>query len=323
MRLALFDEGVPGVVVGDSVHDVAEVVGPSVMELPPRDRMAAVATAFPALAADLAAASRRGQGRPLSEVRLLAPIPRPGKLLCAQGNYAEGVDGPVRPPAMFLKAATTVIGPGDTVELPPTPASVFHHEAELAIVIGRKATRVSAEDALAHVFGYCCFVDVSARGLRQGAGFADKSIDTFGPLGPWIVTADEFGDPDDVGVRLHVNGQLRQDYRTSDMERPAAELIAWASSIATLEPGDVISCGTNHQGLGPVQDGDEVEIAIEGIGEMTVTVSDELKRSWPDRVDEELAAHMRRQRLDPSAKPPQRFRLGAADGKDPLDAVAS
>jgi len=323
MKLALFDGGVPGVVVGDAIIDISDIVGDRVTGVPGRDRMAALATAYPGISAELAAAaSQAGRGRPLSEVRLLAPVPRPGKLLCAQGNYAEGVDGPVRPPAMFLKAPTSVIGPGDTVELPPTPASVFHHEAELAIVMGRRASRVTAEEALSYVFGYCCFVDISARGVRQAAGFADKSIDTFGPLGPWIVTSDEFGDPDDVRVRLSVNGRPRQDYWTSDMERPAAELIAWASSIATLEPGDVISCGTNHQGLGPVQDRDVIEISIDGIGEMTVKVADPLGRSWPDGVDEELAAYMRRQRLDPGATPPDRFLIGAADGKDPLEAVA-
>jgi 2-keto-4-pentenoate hydratase/2-oxohepta-3-ene-1,7-dioic acid hydratase in catechol pathway len=322
MKLVLFGEGVPGVVVEETVVDLSEVVGPEIMGLPVRDRMAALIVAYPEIAAELEAAAAAGTGTPLSEVELLAPLPRPGKILCAAGNYAEEVDGPVRPPFMFLKAATTVIGPGGTVNLPPTPASVFQHEAELAVVIGRPASRVDAADALAHVFGYCCFIDVSARGVSQAAAFADKSIDTFGPLGPWIVTADEFGDPGDVAVRLSVNGKPRQDYRTSDMERPVAELIAWASSIATLEPGDLISCGTNHQGLGPVQDGDKVEITIEGIGAMSVGVADGLGRRWTDRVDSEQAAYMRRARTEPGELPPARFRVGAAVGKDPLEAVA-
>jgi 2-keto-4-pentenoate hydratase/2-oxohepta-3-ene-1,7-dioic acid hydratase in catechol pathway len=322
MKLALFGDGLPGVVVDEAIVDVSAVAGPEIMGLPARDRMAALIVAYPEVSADLAAAAEAGPGIPLADVQLLPPLPRPGKILCAAGNYAEGVDGPVRPPAMFLKAATTVIGPGGTVSLPPTAASVFQHEAELAVVIGRAASRVDADEALSYVFGYTSFIDVSARGVRQGAGFADKSIDTFGPLGPWIVTADEFGDPGDVEVRLSVNGKPRQDYRTSDMERPVAELIAWASTISTLEPGDVISCGTNHQGLGPVQDGDTVEISVAGIGPMSVRVVDGLGRRWADRVDSEQAEYMRRQRLEPGAPPPARFMLGAADGKDPLEAVA-
>ena len=136
-----------------------------------------------------------------------------------------------------------------------------------------------------------------------------------------MVTADEFGSMEDVGIRLTVNGSPRQDYRTSDMEHPPENLISWGSSIAALEPGDVISCGTNHQGLGPVQDGDEIEIEIEGIGSMAVQVKDPLGRKWSDGIDEDLADFMRRQRHDPSLTPPDRFKLGAAEGRDPFEAV--
>lgn len=177
---------------------------------------------------------------------------------------------------------------------------MFHHDAELAIVIGRRAKDVLPSDAHEYIFGYACFIDVSARGALQRVGFADKSPDTFGPMGPWIATADEVSDPQDLRVRLWVDGQLRHDYRTDDMEHPVGDLVAWASRIATLEPGDVIACGVNHQGVGAVQDRETVVVDIECIGSMALTVADPLKRSWPKGVDRELADFTRGHRLDPS-----------------------
>ena len=303
MKLALFNDSVPGVVNGDRIVDVSAAVG-EIMALPPHDRMPSLIAGFDRLRPSLAEAAR-AEGVPLSSVRLRAPIPRPSKILCGIGNFMEGTDTPKRPIGLFLKAPSAVIGPDETVELPPLQATIFHHEAELAVVIGTRAKRVSAADAPAFIFGYTCFIDVSARGLGQGVGFIDKSADTFAPLGPWIVTKDEMDNPQKLQVRLWVDGQPRHNYNTDDMEHPVMDLVSWASNVATLEPGDILSCGTNHQGIGPVQDGETMEIEIEKIGRMAVKVRDPLKRSWPKGIDEEMARFVRERRRDPSIPLPR------------------
>lgn len=304
MKLALFNDFIPGVVNGDRIVDVSAVVG-EIMALPLHDRMPSIIAEFEQLQPALAKAAR-AEGVPLSSVRLRAPLPRPSKILCGIGNFMEGTDTPKRPIGLFLKSPAAVIGPGDTVELPPTQATVFHHEAELAVVIGpRRAKGVSPEEAMNFIFGYTCFIDVSARGLGMGVGFIDKSFDTFAPMGPWIVTRDEIEDPQKLQVRLWVDGQPRHDYNTDDMEHQVVELISWASNIATLEPGDVISCGTNHQGIGPVQDGETMEIEVEKVGRIAVKVRDPQKRSWPKKIDEETARFVREWRRDPTLQPPK------------------
>jgi 2-keto-4-pentenoate hydratase/2-oxohepta-3-ene-1,7-dioic acid hydratase in catechol pathway len=219
----------------------------------------------------------------------------------------EEVDSDRKPIQLFLKASSSVVGPGDTIDLPRWEASVFHHEAELAVVIGRPTKDITTAQAHDHIFGYTCLIDVSARGALQRVGYGDKSLDTFGPLGPWIATADEVADPQDLGIRLWVDGEVRHDYRTNDMEHPIGELVAWAAQISTLEPGDVISCGVNHQGVGPLQDGETVEIEIERIGRMALRVSDPLGRSWPKGVDTEVAEFVRAKRLDPNVPPPAKL----------------
>ena len=186
---------------------------------------------------------------------------------------------------MFLKAPSSIIDPGETIVLTEDDAVIFHHEAELAPVIGRRAKNVSAQNSLEYVFGYTCLIDVSARCAGRGQDLADKSPDTFCPLGPWIVTRDEIPDPQKLSVRLWVDGVLRQDYNTDDMEHPVSDLIAWTSDVLTLEPGDVLGCGTNHQGLGPLQDAETVAMEIERIGRMEFTVRDPLKRRWPVGID--------------------------------------
>jgi 2-keto-4-pentenoate hydratase/2-oxohepta-3-ene-1,7-dioic acid hydratase in catechol pathway len=127
--------------------------------------------------------------------------------------------------------------------------------------------------------------------------YVDKSYDTFAPIGPWIASRDEIADPQKLSVKLWVDGTLRQNYNTDDMEHPVSELVAWASEVAALEPGDVIACGTNHQGLGPIQDGETVTMEIESIGSLTVKVSDPEKRSWPKGIDPEFAQIAKKHRL--------------------------
>jgi 2-keto-4-pentenoate hydratase/2-oxohepta-3-ene-1,7-dioic acid hydratase in catechol pathway len=214
---------------------------------------------------------------PLASAELVAPIPKPGKVVCVGRNYAEhaaetGSDVPTRP-QLFAKWANAVVGPGAVVELPPITAAL-DYEAELVAVIGRSARHVRVEDALDHVLGYTCGNDISARDLQ----FADtqwirgKALDTFAPMGPWIVTADEIPDPQTLGIRCLVNGESRQDDTTANMVFPVALVIAFITEAITLDPGDVIYTGTppgvGHARNPPeyLQDGDTVRVEIDRIG---------------------------------------------------------
>lgn len=234
--------------------------------------------AFEGLAAE-------GNALPPGSVRLWPPLPRPGKILCCIGNYWEHAQREPRPLNMFLKNPEAVIGPGDTIVLPElTEPWIFMHEAELALVIKGPAKNVKRADWRSAVFGYTALIDVSARGegrrTWKAGSWLGKSFDTFAPIGPCIVTADEVADPNNLHVRFWDDGQLRHNYNTDDMEHRVPELVEFASSIMTLNSGDLIACGTNHEGLGALQNGEKVEIEIEKIGRMQLTVVDPLKRSW-------------------------------------------
>ena len=234
-------------------------------------------------------------GDTLPAGELQAPVPRPPKLIAAFGNYREGSDRERQAQDMFLESPDSVIGPNGTVVLPNHPATIFHHEAELALVVGRRAKDLPADErAIDALAGYTCGIDVSARGIgRVGPSRIGKSFDTFTPLGPAIVTVDEVPDAQDLRVTLAVNGETRQDYSTSDMEYSVPEILAFISSYMTLVPGDIILCGTNHQGLGPLQDGDRAEMMISGIGTLAVSVRDPLRREWPREIDHEMATRQR------------------------------
>ena len=182
---------------------------------------------------------------------------------------------------MFLKNPDAVIGPGDTIVLPEfTEPWIFMHEAELALVIKGPAKKVKAENWRGAVFGYTGMIDVSARGegrrTWKAGSWLGKSFDTFAPLGP-CSTLDEIPNPNDVLVRFWVDGQLRHNYNTDDMEHLVPELVEFASTIMTLNSGDVIACGTNHEGLGPLQDGEVIDFEIQ---RMRLNVVDPLRRSW-------------------------------------------
>ena len=166
--------------------------------------------------------------------------------------------------------------------LPDVPATIFEGEAELALVIGKRASNVPAEKAFEHIFGYMNFIDGSARGLPpdRNVFFQVKSRATFAPIGPYLVTADEVPDPQSLDVKLWVNGDLKQDFNTSDMAHKIPQVIEWLSSIHTLEPGDIVATGTNHRGLNAFQDGDDVALEIDGLGRLSISVSDPLKRTW-------------------------------------------
>jgi 2-keto-4-pentenoate hydratase/2-oxohepta-3-ene-1,7-dioic acid hydratase in catechol pathway len=283
MKLLFFDDFRLGVLRGDAVIDVSPVVR-DVPHTGPHDLVNGLIARFAEYRRPLEEAVERGDGVPLGQVRVRPPLPKPQHIVCMAVNYME--DGSRAEPAplnAFLKAASAVIGDGDTLVLPDVPATIFEGEAELALVIGKRASAVRAADAMDHVFGYLNFIDGSARGLPPSGNtfYQMKSRDTFGPMGPYLVTADDVPDPHALQVRLWVNGTLKQDYNTSDMAHKIPECVEWISAIHTLEPGDVISLGTNHRGLNAFQDGDLVELETEGLGRLHVRVRDDLKRTWP------------------------------------------
>jgi len=213
---------------------------------------------------------------PLEEVRLLPPLPRPGKILCSTASYAELHLGERAPLLLTLKSAESVIGPGQTVQLPTDVGDQwqFVAEAELGLVIRGPAKRVAAADWRCAVVGYTCVIDVMARGDTQfGRDFWLAKADTLGPLGPCIVTTDEILDPAGLRVTSFVNDQPGQDYRIADADYSLAEQVELSTSIMTLHTGDVIACGTARQGLRPLADGDDVRVQISGIGSLDVHVS--------------------------------------------------
>ena len=288
MKLVLYQDSPEapvklGLLKDDTVIEISAAVGHLQGDSPQR-LMAGIIDGFDDLRPELERLAHSGPAVPVATVRLRAPLPRPSKILCCIGNYWEHMQREPRPLNMFLKSPESIIGPGDTVVLPDFQAEVFHHEAELGIVIKGPAKEVSEADYMQAIFGYTCFTDVSARdeGRRtwRAGSFIGKSFDTFCPIGPCIVTADEIPNPNSLAVKYWVNGDLRHDYVTNDMEHTVPELIAFATKVMTLNTGDLIACGTNHEGLGPLQDGDTAEIQIQGIGRMSMSVSDPLKRTW-------------------------------------------
>jgi 2-keto-4-pentenoate hydratase/2-oxohepta-3-ene-1,7-dioic acid hydratase in catechol pathway len=296
VKLATFGEDYrPGVVRDGRIVDISAAVA----RVPRRSNiewMPRIIEQFDALRPAIERLVMSEQGVPLESVRLRAPIPRPRKVIMCFGNYKEFTQRERAIQDMFFGSPESVIGPGDTVVLPPHQASAFHHEAELTVVIGKRVHDVPAtQAAMDAIFGYTCGVDVSGRGLGKPGQTSrmGKSFDTFKPLGPWIVTADEIADPHQLGIRLTVGGQPRQEYTTDDMEYRLPEVVTFAAGYSTLLPGDVILCGTNHQGLGPLQDGDDVVMEIDQIGPLRFSVRDPQGRSWERQLDAEFAQRAR------------------------------
>jgi 2-keto-4-pentenoate hydratase/2-oxohepta-3-ene-1,7-dioic acid hydratase in catechol pathway len=221
-----------------------------------------------------------GDPVPIASLELLAPVPRPGKIVCVGYNYRDhatesNVAVPDEP-VFFAKFANSVIGPGASIVVPPE-TNEPDYEAELAVVIGRRARGVDERQALGYVAGYACANDVSARDLqlRVSQWTRGKAVDTFLPLGPRLVTADEIPDPQALSIGCVLNGETMQRSSTADMVFGVAELVSILSRTMTLEPGDVIATGT-PPGVGftrtpPVylRDGDEVTVEIEGVGVLT------------------------------------------------------
>jgi len=289
MKLVLFQptddataEARPGLMVDDGVIDISDLVA---ISYTPQLTMQGIIDGYEALRPSLAARQRDGKVLADGTYRLRPPLPRPGKILACIANYWEHAQREPRELNMFLKNPDAVVGPGDTIRLPAFEEPwIFMHEAELALVIKGPAKDVKRDDWRRAVFGYTCLIDVSARGegrmTWRSFSWMGKSFDTFAPIGPCIVTADEIADPNDLHVRFWNDGQLRHNYNTDDMEHPVPELIEFATTIMTLNSGDLIACGTNHEGLGALQDGETVEMEIVGIGKMSLDVVDPLKRTW-------------------------------------------
>ena len=293
MKLVLFNDYRLGVLQNGNVVDVmASLDGLHFHK--PQEMVEGVILGWDQVKPKIEQEIQRKEGVPISDVTLRAPVPKPPKLICAAVNYLEFGQ---RKPAIldaFLKAPTAVIATEETCELPPVPASIFHHEPELAFVIGKTATKVNQKDALSHVFWYFNFLAMSARGLQGAVGnsfFLGKCWDSFAPIGPALVTADEIPQPNNLQVQLWNNGEARHDFPTSDMAHQIPELISEISKVTTLEPGDVIATGVNHQQIGAVQDGDTLEMQIENLGPpLVIHITDPSKREWPRGIDNDFAA---------------------------------
>jgi 2-keto-4-pentenoate hydratase/2-oxohepta-3-ene-1,7-dioic acid hydratase in catechol pathway len=260
-----------GLVDGDRVYDVTSVADLLPIQrwpYPPGDLFIAHLERLRPAMIEAAATARP---TPLADVLLKCPVANPGKFLCGAGNHEMVLDrgGHPRGLGLLFKMTSAAAGPSDGVVLRWTDRVTFH-EIELAIIIGKGGTLISAETALDHVAGYAIGLDMTMQG-KEFPSFG-KSFDTYGVIGPWMVTADEIPDPSALDFELTVNGEVRQKDSTRSFVLGVAELIEHVSSIMTLHPGDVIFSGTPPASVGPVVPGDVMRARLDGVGEMTVAV---------------------------------------------------
>ncbi|MCL6592917.1 MAG: fumarylacetoacetate hydrolase family protein [Alicyclobacillus sp.] len=279
MKIALFNEQRLGLVdlAGERVVDVSERVGWDPRQ--PQASLVKLMEHYWSLRPTLEEALATEQGLPLHRVKLQAPVPAPSKIVAAPVNYKlhqdemnaqfQNAEFTIEKLGFFLKAPSSIIGPGDTVLLPPYNRR-FDHEAELAYVVGKRAKDVPAEEAAPYIFGYFALMDMTMRGKEDRP--LRKSFDTFTPIGPWIVTSDEIGNPNELQMKLWVNEDLRQNANTRDLIYDCYRFFELASEVMTLEPGDILTTGT-PEGVGPIQPGDRVRIDIERIGSFSVNVA--------------------------------------------------
>jgi 2-keto-4-pentenoate hydratase/2-oxohepta-3-ene-1,7-dioic acid hydratase in catechol pathway len=282
MKICWYNQQRLGVVVDGRVYDVS-----AALEALPRARYPAapgdlLITHLDTVRAAIAWLLPSATSIPVAEARFLSPVANPGKIIGVPVNYADHVaeanadratftdryQGGIREQGLFLKAASSLVGASEGVAL-RFPERLSHHELELGVVIGKTASNVSPTEALSHVAGYAIALDMTVRGPEDRS--LRKSLDSYSVLGPWLVTADEIPDAQALGIRLRVNGDVRQQAGTADMIIGIAEQIAWASSYYTLHPGDIIMSGT-CAGVGQVLPGDLMQCEIDGIGAMTVAV---------------------------------------------------
>jgi 2-keto-4-pentenoate hydratase/2-oxohepta-3-ene-1,7-dioic acid hydratase in catechol pathway len=272
MKLLRFNGGRIGLLQDGKVYDASSLVGSDPSAWPPTGMVQLIAN-FETLRPKLEQALK-GPGVPLESVSLEAPLVWPHKVLAYPVNYlAHGHEMNSKNRAningFFLKANSSISGPRDPIVLPDVPSREIHHECELGLIIGKRGRHIELSSALDHIFGYCCLIDCTVRGNEERV--MRKSYDTFMPIGPVIVTRDEVGDPSNLDMKLWVNGQLKQDANTRDLLVDIPNMITLASSVLTLEPGDIIATGT-PAGVGPIRAGDVVAIEIERVGRMEIPV---------------------------------------------------
>ncbi|MGI4814207.1 MAG: fumarylacetoacetate hydrolase family protein [Janthinobacterium lividum] len=285
MKLAVYDDLRIGVVEADTLYDVTAAVPVALDEWPQARLNWLVANWAKALPL-VRAAREKAQGRPLAQVKLLPPSPSPSHVFAAPANYQKHLGElgerstvtakgrSARDQGFFLKAPGSLVGAGGSLILPKGSTRRFDHESELAVIIGKAGRNVPRAQAMDYVFGYSCLIDATMRiekGTFEEERSMRKSYETFTPLGPLLITADEVADPMNLQNRLWVNGELRQEANTRDMIVGIAELIELISSVIPIRPGDVIATGT-PEGVGPVAPGDTIRIAIEHVGDMTLPV---------------------------------------------------
>lgn len=274
MKIARFNEGRLGVVVDDAhLVDITALLGVDPAAWPPVAPVQLIAD-FAARRAQIDAAVPTLPRIPIASVVLRTPVPWPNKVIAYPVNYHDHgreMQAAYRADhqGFFLKPGSSLSGAGEPIDLPHVPGREVHHEAELAIVIGKQCRGIAREDWQAHVFGYACLLDMVVRGKEERV--FRKAFDTFCPVGPWLVTADEVGDPSALDMTLWVNGELRQHANTRDLVLDIPGMVQMAAAVMTLYPGDIIATGT-PAGVGPVQGGDTVRIRIERVGEMSVPV---------------------------------------------------
>jgi 2,4-diketo-3-deoxy-L-fuconate hydrolase len=284
MRICRFDNDRLGVVIGDMVHDVTAAQNEIRASAPYDMKGDAVIAALPAWRSRLEDMAAKAPGKPVSQVRLLSPVARPSKVMAAPTNYKKHIDemrarrelegGPAKRSSdigqagIFLKANSAVVGPSEGIPLRFLDRR-NEHEIELVVVIGKEGSDIPRARALDYVAGYCLGLDMTVRGPEDRS--FRKSIDGYAPLGPWMVTADEIPDPNNLAMTLHVNDELRQDCNTRDMIYDVQRLIEFASSFYTLYPGDVYFTGS-AEGVGPVKPGDWIFGRCDAIGELKIEV---------------------------------------------------
>ncbi|MFZ9502667.1 MAG: fumarylacetoacetate hydrolase family protein [Beijerinckiaceae bacterium] len=279
MKLCRYDNDRLGVVIGDQVHDVTAAQD-EIRKSARYDMMGdAVIAALPEWRSRIEAMAKQAPGKPISQVKLLPPVARPSKVMAAPTNYKAHVEEmaarrgtPVEThrgiaaAGIFLKANSSIIGPSETIPL-RFPDRLNEHELEVVIVIGKKGTNISRENALDHIAGYCMGLDMTVRG-KEDRSFR-KSVDGYSPVGPYMVTADEIADPDNLPIELTVNGETKQKSNTSQLIYDIRKLIEFASSYYTLHPGDYFFTGT-PSGVGPVQPGDWISASSPPLGELRI-----------------------------------------------------
>ncbi len=284
MKLCRFDEDRLGVVIGDKVHDVTEAQKEIRASARYDMKGDPVIAALPGWRKRIEEMASKAPGRPVSQVKLISPVARPSKTMAAPTNYGKHIeemqarrdipDAAKRPSpkigqaGIFLKSSSAIVGPSEGIPL-RFPDRLNEHEVELVIIIGKQGSDIPRDKAKDYIAGYTLGLDMTVRGPEDRS--FRKSIDGYAVLGPWMVTADEIPNPDDVTVTLHLNNELKQTADTKDLIYDIGQLIEFASSFYTLYPGDVYYTGTPH-GVSPVKPGDVLQVRSAPVGEFEIKV---------------------------------------------------